>query len=1052
MILVLDGLNEQHIRSDWRRLLEALSIEPWQSKVCVMLTCRTSYWKRFSIASSAVTEYQLPPYSERELDRALSNFSLLRSDLPNDLLPVIRKPRYLDLMVKHREKMAQSGDITITRLIYEDWKDRARRKNHLEDLNNSEFQDLIRGLADKHLEQSESFLEDDIEKSLPVGIDSRIILNELRTGNILYGEGTRLRVDKRYLVYGLGLLLVDELAKALNAGESLSETLASWIEPESDIDIKAEICSFSFLHALQDGSIARQIKVLLLEAWISNRNSPAESGHDFIAYMPQDIQVYIDLAERVWSSERDNRWIQELVLTGFLKWRNDKAISTVLPRISEKWLGFVHLYGFSWQRGRDEKRVPEVREKINRRVEIQLEPGVFDFAGLSFTATVDDGLLRLGNLALAIISHLPRKPFIHAIAIGNVAEAIMGNPGRYELYQWILSTASDSVWKEVNSDFQQLLAEDTTVTKRAAHRLLSYEGSLQAKKLQDTLPGDLFKKMHIHLLHEDDPCTSGFAWGVKKRVDCLQREDVTAWVKISRIEGSKYDPDFELPEVFQSQLIDEIDEINKDELSSVLVTTRADLLLERYEPAICRFAPHKVAELMKSVVSNIESRSGVALTSLSLSLRKYALLFDDKEQEAIYRAWLTLSPDKPPIDDLDRDAELFLFERVLEALSGELQLVHMLYRHQERHDLARYSPKFRALQNTRTVFQGLKLARDNNIIKRTLLFLRYQTNVEEPQLLMEAIYPLLSSDYSSIRALVLENLFYHSEPKHIMRFLDDAWAWKPSFNYFENHWGSLLICEHGADLAISAVFERSHPSYWGTAIRRRSYNTQEILQFANGIDLLLLTISSDTVDVPSDLPLVEIEGNLDEEQDLSLLHRLRLSQRQNPTAISFFIGPHSSWGGVDDDPITQLRDLETQQSNEWYRANLDTIRKIQQSQSDSKNPVFHSRFSPGGLKHMWDQYPDTVKGWLDAAMSGTASADQLLRRTHSVYQALCEALLEVAPDEGLRLFRHLRSCKHIPIFVDANTGIDLLDFALFNATATDETGAAWQDHIDGCSS
>lgn len=89
----------------------------------------------------------------------------------------------------------------------------------------------------------------------------------------------------------------------------------------------------------------------------------------------------------------------------------------------------MHLYGFPHPRrsSKSDRQIEQIRADICQCVGQQLEPEqVFTFNGYQLTAINDDGLLRLGRVALRIIDYLPAKPLIKAIAIGATAEAIMG--------------------------------------------------------------------------------------------------------------------------------------------------------------------------------------------------------------------------------------------------------------------------------------------------------------------------------------------------------------------------------------------------------------------------------------------------------------------------------------------------------------------------------------------------------------------------------------------------------------------------------------------------
>ena len=214
LLLVLDGINERRKATWWRVLLEQLASTPWRDSVAVLVTCRTIYWQRYfeNLRHLRTVTHTLSSYDDEELDTALAHHSLSRHDVSDDLLPLIRKPRYFDLMVKHRERMAESGDVTVARLIYEDWRDRLQRKGHL-GLDDDAFQDLIRDLASRHLEGQDYVKERDLDALLPSYWDKQAIVEELRTGGILQGKGSHYQVDEHLLIHGFGLLLVDQLEK-----------------------------------------------------------------------------------------------------------------------------------------------------------------------------------------------------------------------------------------------------------------------------------------------------------------------------------------------------------------------------------------------------------------------------------------------------------------------------------------------------------------------------------------------------------------------------------------------------------------------------------------------------------------------------------------------------------------------------------------------------------------------------------------------------------------------------------------------------------------------
>src|ERR1043165_6510705 len=100
LLLVLDGVNERGRHDWWRRLLEQLGGEPWRNQVAVLITCRASYWRRyFSILRQPLaSSFTVNPYDETELAEALSYHGLRPEDIQESVLPLLQKPRSLDLM------------------------------------------------------------------------------------------------------------------------------------------------------------------------------------------------------------------------------------------------------------------------------------------------------------------------------------------------------------------------------------------------------------------------------------------------------------------------------------------------------------------------------------------------------------------------------------------------------------------------------------------------------------------------------------------------------------------------------------------------------------------------------------------------------------------------------------------------------------------------------------------------------------------------------------------------------------------------------------------
>ena len=85
MILVLDGINERNEAGWWQTLIQKLSASPWSDHVGVIITCRSQYWKdNFeNLLYLKIQKYELSPYDEEELQRALHYCKLAYSNIKN---------------------------------------------------------------------------------------------------------------------------------------------------------------------------------------------------------------------------------------------------------------------------------------------------------------------------------------------------------------------------------------------------------------------------------------------------------------------------------------------------------------------------------------------------------------------------------------------------------------------------------------------------------------------------------------------------------------------------------------------------------------------------------------------------------------------------------------------------------------------------------------------------------------------------------------------------------------------------------------------------------
>ncbi len=1055
ILLVLDGINERCASQWWRELLEKLTSSPWREQIAVLITARTLYWDRYFSTLRHLNEHVhtsiLSPYSDTELDTALKRHQLTRADIADNLLSLISKPRYLDLVVTHRKRMLESGDITVARLIYEDWRDRWSRKTNTS-IDDQCFQGLIKGLAEKALQSEKLISDKDVADQLPLINNKQAVLDDLVSGGILHGSPGSYRVDEQRLILGLGLLLVEQLenehGNLSSYDSSVDETIATWMEPHQEMDIKASILESAALHALSlKNRYPDSCQVSLLKAWLESQNPQAEIVDNFIAYFPIHPTAYLKLAEVIWSDIHDNPWGQDLLMRAMLQWRNASSVQAVLPKVFEYWLSFIHLDGHPLRRQqRNQEDIEKIRKKIAERVGKILQPGPMEFAGFPLSIIQDDGLLRLGRVALAVISHLPRKPYLKAMAVGCLAEAIMDFPDKYELFAWVIRSSPDPLWPEIEHYVKTLLKHDHIASKQAAHRLLSFEGSRNAADMQKELPEDLFPPHPLLELHQKDPCTSMAAWTQTECELCLKREDLAPSLIARKMQLFCRDPEFPAPPNMEAILAPLADQIPTEKIWSCIGQTSEDHFLEEIESALCAYAPDAAGRIYRSIAKTIKDRKGIALRQLILHLVQFELILDDEARKNLQTAWYKLIEQPETEPQNDNVTEEFLFQLILQYIDAEKQLDYLLKRPSTATDLLLFEHNFKPLRDWRLIGQQLT-APETDTIRRILWFLQaYPRDI--PETVMSAIFSLISHKDSLVRSLSLQLLYSHGTEKDIESFIQSQWAWKQDYSELENYWGSLILAEYGSNLSYDELRCRAHPLYLGFALVQRDDDKDVINQYAEDIHKIWKTLTTSTPDIPPDFPAAELQC------DLTLhnisLGRIALSDTLLSRSIKF-ISRDAFWGGI---PEKKTKELSANSlmspDDEQLHALKKIIKDTIEQQIQSGNNWFSRSFPIHGLEFVVRQRPDFVDIWLNGIMEDNQVTKQRIIKGRGFYESLCRLLLSVAPPKGIKIYHRLSRAPAAINFVVKDTGIPVLCYALFKAPDIPEVRDVWEQSFQQC--
>ena len=125
LVLCLDGMNQEP-GVPWLRFLQILQADPFGGRVRVIGTTRKHHFEeRLNHLSGLIAPpdtIEVSQFTDEpggELDQRLAHDSLTRDDIHTELLPFARTPRLYDLVIKLRDRLDTSTEVTVHRLLWE---------------------------------------------------------------------------------------------------------------------------------------------------------------------------------------------------------------------------------------------------------------------------------------------------------------------------------------------------------------------------------------------------------------------------------------------------------------------------------------------------------------------------------------------------------------------------------------------------------------------------------------------------------------------------------------------------------------------------------------------------------------------------------------------------------------------------------------------------------------------------------------------------------------------------------------------------------------------
>jgi hypothetical protein len=674
-LLLLDGMDDGPSAETLRALIAQSKVD--LPTIPLLITVRSQFWQEALEPLTDLNVRPLPvgPFDDGEFAEALSMKGLNADDLAPELMPLLRKPRYLDLAARFQDRMIASGDLTVARLKYEDWKDRYERKAGT--INDSMFQQVLVRLAQDARASDRGSGRRELMDVLPThGSDKA--LNDLCTSGVLdRNDDGRFTVSETRLPLAMGLLLASDVRRACKNGQDAYNVASRALEQEDGRGITAAAAECAALVGLLDPTFPLKGGAALLRTWLERQQRAQHTQKAFTGYVRARAEAYGELAQAVWQSGQLDRHEQEqLVMGALLGARDHPHVLDTLRPYFDRWLSFA-------PRTDDVAGdAPEdVRNRERERLQTLLGPvspdGTVVVSGRELRL-VEPGMMRLARVALAVISHVDRRPHIRAIATALLVDVITRLPRRHDVIPWVLRTAPDDIEATVLAEADALAATSTVEGPRTARRLLY---------ALDTRAADERARPIIADAPAQKPLS--FPWSEGDYVGELAKESRLAVVSRGlSIVG--LNPSLEIPPI-GAGFAPLLEPLDPSVMWRGASQTIEEHMLDEAEVVFARTDPRPLAAFYRKVAKTTGRRIDEDLIALCWALLPNALLLDGPAIEELEAAWRRV------VESYDgrKDVESTLFRLLLQFRRGQAQVDLLMKRPDDAPDYLSFEGLFR---------------------------------------------------------------------------------------------------------------------------------------------------------------------------------------------------------------------------------------------------------------------------------------------------------------------------------------------------------------------
>ena len=1031
LTIFFDGLNQEPSVS-WLSLLKILQGETCSGKIRVIISTRLDHFgDRLSRLSGLVVpafEINVGRYDKTpggELDEMLGYHGIVRDDLHPDVLEMARTPRLLDLVVRFRDRLGDSGQVTIHRLLWEYGRDTAGIRAG-KSFSEEEWRSWLREMAERHREGIQEFsirsLGETVSRPDLTEVEVYRRLSDIidgRFANIRAASGD-LHLTPSVVAHALGVALLSHLDQVTpSTFDALDVRLREWLDPIAGFDQPAEVLRAAISILVEQGRAGiPKTPSVLLTAWLQAQNVTDAHREEVIRLAPNFPEALLDAVESSENRLHDSARSWAIKALREIP-RNDSEVFTMIVERASGWLSAISRdidTGPSANKEHNEWRSEQLRQRIGTDA-----VGPISVVGLALHL-VDDAPSRA---KLAIPSIIEGFPLSGALPVFEAAAAELAVTGQSECWsrlKWLC------------------LLNEVDPTETARHlRNLAYEVShrearpdvhpdlpkhiaalllwLTGQEVDGATAASLEPHIGRTITYEQDyllkPSRSHFTLERRHAQITLNDIEISSQVRASRIGTLWLDPTFVPAGTFLEELGDVATSIEVEKLSRQGVNTIEEHNFEQFEPALARFAPDVLADILRRKMLSLSTCPRESHYWMAIDATDHCVLAGQSEIAAAQA--LRMNRD---VSDRNSDCfaahELILMEiRDLDARQQVDALIHANFDFL----LMRISEVLRPLtpEDVDALVDSyktgsLKQQRDlltllsSQVIDLTDHAWSWIEQFREPQ------------EHEKSRKFTFKILAHANLERLGRTLLDENWSWSPHEDIWVNHYGTDALIEATSALPFDRLAPRLAPWRLLEAVRRRGTEPDEVQLAARIFGRALVGNESREFDPGSDLYI-----NL-------------TTVKSSPFVYSLKVRPSDN----ENENLRLAMDAEAQTQAQKRSIETAASRILEARQAGAD--LLHLTFGIEDFEAVLRCAPDIVYEWLEGYSGPTVQFQRRVRLAEGVFLALCEVLLAQNPEVGSDLWRILRltmmtryvgeagvdELLHMPFRVPDSSAIDVL--------------------------